>query len=394
VVGRVREIVFDGYYGRRNTGDDAFCVVAADVAHRRWGYQRVAFVGPHSDLPALPVPARGLFPDPPRFRGHGRFAPVPAMLRSRRVVHVGGSTLTHRLTRQRDEARLARAGLVELHAVGVSIGPFANREDGREVAATLRRFASVSVRDTASLERAAEIGLAGRVTSGFDVAVLLPRVLATPDRSDRPPDDTRPPVLGVSVCPDESLRGGDAARDRRRQASVRDLVAAVAERTGATVRILVFNDHPRWGDSDVSWQLAAALDGVSTVEQVHRSRDVRHLLDAVASCDAVVGTRLHSAIFAYACGVPFALVAYQRKCDDFAAEVGLPDPLVFPAHGPDPADVDTVAALLDSPGADLRARLTVDEARDRADAAFPDLPAANPRTTRPPTPAGKAGPIP
>lgn len=366
----IPRVVFDGYYGMRNAGDDAFCVVACHVAAGRWAVRTVSFVAAQSQLPITPVPARGIFPDPPRFRGHGRLAPVMRMLRSRRVVHVGGSTFMRPLTHHRDEMLLARANLLELHAVGVSVGPFRNSKDAARVARTLGTFRSITLRDTASLERLGELSPYIEAEVGFDVAVLLSEVPCVGSLRRRPVPGR--PLLGVSLCAHGAASGTEGDMEAQRYERTAAAVLEVVRRTGAAVRLLVFNDHSLWGDLEISLRLEAHLREATQVDVVVRGRDTRWLYDAVADCDALIATRLHSAVFAYACEVPFALVAYQQKGADFAREVGLPEELLYPAHGPDPADAaESLVSLLEG-AEELAPRLPLEVARRRARLSFPE----------------------
>jgi polysaccharide pyruvyl transferase WcaK-like protein len=358
-------LVLDGYYGMRNAGDDAFCVVAHRHAREVWETEHLYFTGRQSELPVSGPDVHGLVPDNVRVKGEVRARIMVAMLRSGRVVHVGGSTFMSSMTRHRDQMRLARRNLISLDAVGVSVGPFADRETGERVAAALRQFRSVTLRDTASAERLSEVdsGIASDVA--FDVGVLLAEDVDLPE----PPNDR--PVLGVSFCAHEALRGQDADVEAERFQRMVATVRRVATSSGCLIKLMVFNDHPIWGDVALTQQAAAELSDVSVVEIVKRTSDPRTLLSETASCTAVLATRLHHAVFAYSAGVPFAVVAYQAKGADFAAEVGLPDALVFAASGPAPAEAATVVEGLLSDPEPFRAQLPVSEAMVRARLAFP-----------------------
>ena len=43
----------------------------------------------------------------------------------------------------------------------------------------------------------------------------------------------------------------------------------------------------------------------------------------IGRCDAFISARLHGAIVAYLQGVPFTIIDYHPKCNDFADDVGL-----------------------------------------------------------------------
>ena len=370
---RRTSVTFDGYYGMRNAGDDAFCVVAARHARDTWGCQEVSFIARPSHLPALPAKVRALLPDEPRIRGHTRMAPLGPMVRHRTVVHVGGSTFMAPLTRHRDQARLSRLGCLDLHAVGVSVGPFPSDCDAAGIRQILTQFRSVSVRDSLSLQRVRDLLPEKQVRLGFDVAVLL-----DPTRPPRRQEDaaTRAePLIGVTVCAHEGERGGDVQTERRRFEQTLRTVEEVARATGSRVRIFVFNDHPRWGDHLLSAEMAARLS--MPTEVVVRERDTGRLLAAVAQCDAMVATRLHSSVFAYATGVPFIAVAYQEKGVEVTDEMGVPRDLVFGADGPDPGNaVPRLLELLDQGPA--KTLLPLEEARRRARGGFPAIVCGHP----------------
>jgi polysaccharide pyruvyl transferase WcaK-like protein len=370
-VRHTESVVFDGYYGMRNTGDDAFCLVGAHIATNRWGAKRVAFAGNNAELPVLGPNARGLYPDRSTVPGEIRLRSMASMVRSQHVVHLGGSTFMKPLTRHRDQTRLARVGAIDLRAVGVSIGPFRDGLSARAVAETLRHFKSISTRDTASAERLRDVAPDIDVTGAFDVAVLVRDLLDEPALTRAATSDSAP-VIGLSLCAHEAARDQGVEIELERHRRTVDAVQRAAVDLDASVRLLVFNDHPKWGDQAITEQARAKLAPVVPVEVVQRTRDPRDLFRAVASCDAVVATRLHAAIFAYTSGVPFAVVAYQAKGRDFAQEVGLADRFVVDAAGPDPDNgAELVRELLSGDGA-TQPRLSVATAVQRAYAAFPD----------------------
>ena len=372
----MHRLVAEGYYGMRNAGDDAFCLVTAALAPERWGVEKLAFVAPASRLPELPRPARCVLPDPPRFRGHARLAALGAKLRAHHVAHVGGSVMNTLTGRQRDENRLARLGLLTLHAVGVSAGPFASAEQGARTAAYLSRFTTLHLRDTASRERLEQVAPGLRPRVGFDVAVLLPELdfCRATVQAARSRDPSEFPVIGVSVCRDATLRGAPSESQRRRERSVVAVLRELATRQPVRYRFIVFNSHPAWGDDSLTRRTADALGEGAEVEVVPYTGDVRSTLGAVAGCDALLGTRLHSAIFAYACQVPFAVIAYRPKGADFAYEAGLPERFLFPAEGPPlGAGVEAMSELLQEGTAILDRMLPPRTARARASAGFDPL---------------------
>lgn len=326
-----RAAVLDGYFGMHNAGDDAFCLVAARLLPERLGFDRLAVVAAHDDLPILPPLAKGLLPTTPLARGHVRAATIAGKLRYRTVLHVGGSTLRRMNQRRRDEAGLQKTAHISCHALGVSVGPFRNRTDERQIREFLKRFGSISLRDRASYERSDAMSLDLPLRQAFDLAVLAP------DRVPCPlPRGTRSrPRLGVALRPFESIEGGNIETERVRVLRVLETLRAVAKLIDFELVLLAFNCHPTKGDVDLANMMADELEAVVPSSVVSYEGDVPSMLSAVAACDAVLAMRLHAGVFAYASGVPFAFINYHPKCQEFADSVGLPQSLAFASDGSD-----------------------------------------------------------
>lgn len=352
-----RSAVLEGYFGMRNAGDDAFCVVATSVLSERLGFARLAIVAAHEDLPILPALARGILPRPPRTRGHTRAATVAGKLRHRLVLHTGGSTLQRMNQRRCDEALLQRTGSISCHGLSVSVGPFRNTDDERSIREFLKRFHSISLRDAGSFERTDAMSLDVPLCRSFDLAVLAPGRLRSVTRCSQ----RSRPRLGVALRLFESVEGGSIEVEHRRILRTIGLLKAVAELVDYEPVLLAFNGHPSKGDVGLANLIADELKAVVPCTVESYEGDVASMLAAVASCDAVLAMRLHAGVFAYATGVPFAMIDYHPKCVEFGESVGLPPDLVFAGDGSDLADqAARMAKLLTDDGPSL---LSLDTAR-------------------------------
>ena len=159
----------------------------------------------------------------------------------------------------------------------------------------------------------------------------------------------------------ESFEGGSIETEHRRILRTIELLKAVAELVDYEPVLLAFNCHPSKGDVGLANLVADELktDVPCAVEAYEG--DVASMLVAVAACDAVLAMRLHAGVFAYATGVPFAIIDYHPKCVEFAESVGLPRDLVFAGDGSDLAEqAARIAELLDGDGPSL---LSLDTAR-------------------------------
>lgn len=337
-------IALDGYFGMGNAGDDAFCAVTAAIAAKHRKGVEVGVLAPAERLPMHASNLKALLPHSPRFRGHTRLASARAVSRATDVLHIGGSTLSRVNSHLADQARLRRLGFARLHAAAVGVGPFRSEGNAAAIKSLLEGFETVSVRDQASMDRLAEVGFRGTVNRVADVAVLVPELFDLPSPS---PADGRP-TLGVSVCGFEKLFGvGDPEDEDRRNDALVEIVRSVVTETNARVRMIVFNRNPRWGDDQLCAEFARRLADTAEVEVVSYTGDIVATFEAIGGCDALLGMRLHSAIFAYAIGVPFGIVSYHRKCSDFARDVGLADDLILPGTGIDRGRSRHIVSMLE-----------------------------------------------
>lgn len=341
-----RGVIFHGYYGQRNAGDDTFARVASKIAEDL-EVKRFGFTSPRAPWEELNIPGRAIYPDRARFPGHLRTRVLAATVAAGTSVFFGGSTIFQRQRALDDQMALVRIAHVRLHGCGISVGPFRTSEDEARVARYLTRFDTLSVRDRSSFERVASLAPGIELTQGFDPAVLLPEF----DRP-HPPLEKKSrgvkPIIGVSICGTET-RGGNPRADALRFDTVRSLVNRTALLTGAQVRLIVMNGHPKHGDASITAEFARRLDPAIDVEVVPYSPDTRVLIRAISECTAVVAMRLHAGIFGFATGVPVLFSAYHQKSVDFAEIAGYPKRVLT---NPDDAaaawrDHETLLAMLE-----------------------------------------------
>ena len=366
-------VLLDGYYGMGNAGDDAFCIISAAMAKTAWPGVRAGVLARPGLMPRLTDSLEPVLPARPRLRGQHRIQNILFAARSSHVAHIGGSTFFQRSRHAADQALLADLGLTRLHAVGVSIGPFARTEEATHIRDFLARFETISVRDLTSMEALSDLGLESRAVQAFDVAVLISEVpgLNVNYAEDRPGDG---PILGLSVCGFEKLLSAGPPEDEQlRNEQLIALLRKVAHSVNPIFRLIVFNGHATWGDRPLVNWFASQLGDFARVEVVDYTGDLGETLSALRGCDALLGMRLHSAIFSYALGIPFGMVAYHQKCSDFARYVGLPEDLLLPRVDINSDSADVVTRLLTDPQS-LRATFPLTDALRAARSAYEQLP--------------------
>ncbi|HET9065635.1 MAG TPA: polysaccharide pyruvyl transferase family protein [Gemmatimonadales bacterium] len=345
-------ILLYGYYGERNAGDDAFTTICANELVRR-GHRQIGVLG--SELPRVThLPARALY-----FRR--RFRGLSTRIEHARINHwlargaqivIGGGSLFRSSTSLIQLGRLLdRSPRAGHHALGVSVGPFRDRQAVQHCREVLERLDSIGVRDEVSLARAREIAPGANLRLTFDLAPLLSRWLAQPETEV--PAQTG--ALGVALC-------GPALSEQGYQAIHKSLWHWLHGRPDRSVVLLPFNTHPRKGDLAIHERLGRELRGVGEVEFYRYTGDPRAMWYRIGRLDCILAMRLHAAVFGYCTNRPVLIVPYEEKCHAWARMIGHRPELVVDAPALDVTDVDRVSSAL--PG--TVASLPISEAVSRA----------------------------
>lgn len=209
---------------------------------------------------------------------------------------------------------------ISFAAMGVSIGPFENQDDKERARDFLSDCLFVSVRDEASYQIAKEFDLPCPVFNAGDLAGLMPLLSGVKQKKA----NKNEPVIGVALCPYESIVGGDEQLENERNHALVNAVIESAVMIGASVEVFSLNNHLSFGDDmlaqDISSQLKAA--GINFKLIRHVDYGVVETWRRIANCSFFVSVRLHGAIAAYLNEIPFVLVEYHKKCTDFLDDIG------------------------------------------------------------------------
>jgi polysaccharide pyruvyl transferase WcaK-like protein/GT2 family glycosyltransferase len=229
------------------------------------------------------------------------------------AVMLGGGTLIGRelyldWLHRKDSPRRERI----VFGTGVADPEFwRRREPPRDWVDFLETCGLVGLRGPRSLEILRSWGYGGEATVVGDPALALtPRPDATqvPGRMVVSPAHTRGELWGSDDAP------------------VFAALADVVRTARAEGRDVVFLSCFPGDDRHIFEVMRSAGD--AELPYVAGYDDVDDALDLVASADIVVAERLHAAVLAAACGVPFAAIEYRPKVRDFAASLEVADLVV------------------------------------------------------------------
>jgi polysaccharide pyruvyl transferase CsaB len=332
--------LLEGYYGRRNLGDDLLLAVALAEVHRLDPGASFTVVSGRPEA----RPATASVKVVP---GGRRLETARQLLRHDVWLFGGGGLLQDQsplslpyLWRLGHWSVFARALGREVVLLGVGVGPLETK-DGRKAARRLLENASlVTVRDAESAELVRELVPGGgvEVTVTGDLAFL-----ARPERPLRGSKEGK--TLGVSLLPLKASVGGPLEEDLEMAAAVAKALRTLLE-AHPSLRLslieLFAGEAP--GDASVLRVLERTLPSDRVEYHVYEG-DVNAAIDRVGACHAFLGMRFHSCLLAHVLRVPCLMIAYHPKSVSLSRALAL-----------DPAAVMTPAELNDSD--ELGARLS------------------------------------
>lgn len=316
-------LLFTGYYGRLNTGDDVFGVICDWGARKYWGHEDLRFFGRNLPQRLDGSELKSGFRLRKKIKGQELLETMALGFGNSKIIYAGGS-IFHSEVRGLSKNALLKAyqalGVIELGAIGVSLGPFKNDEAKSSIKQYLSKFSFLALRDRRSYDIAMNMKLSIPIVESFDLAGLLPYIYPVVKK------ENSNPVLGISLCNYERyVNNGDLGNEKRRfdkiVGTIKLLIKIIPN---IELKIFVFNAHPIIGDHDISNALMLNIGSSIAIEKVAYSSNPNDMWNAVSSCDAVLATRLHAGVFACFSRTPYLQVEYHPKCSDFLEDINYP----------------------------------------------------------------------
>ncbi|MCU6708465.1 polysaccharide pyruvyl transferase CsaB [Paenibacillus sp. J5C_2022] len=337
----VFRIVISGYYGFRNSGDEAVLrsiLMALEAEGAARGVQIVPVV-----LSIDPAWTKKMYGVESVHRM--RPAEVLQAVRGSDGLISGGGSLLQDATSAKTIPYYA--GIMKLAQLlgkptfvyAQGIGPVNRRYMDPLIRHVMRRSSYVSVRDFASAELLSAMGVPqDRIEVVPDPVMGLP--LPDGSAAERGAAGT-PPVVGVSL-----RRWRQDGADMARAA---EALLALSHRRAVRLRFLPFHTPD---DREVSeWmmeRLRGRLGEGSSVELAAPGDDPQQMLLEVSRCDMLLGMRLHALIYAANQSVPMLGLSYDPKIDQFLQRIGL-SPIGTTESLDAERFADAACALLDNP---------------------------------------------
>ncbi|WP_435950467.1 polysaccharide pyruvyl transferase family protein [Psychrobacter sp. DM8] len=309
------DILFTGYYGQLNTGDDAFLEVSSWGAEKYWNKTRNIFLSRKKGLPVL---CKGIKGYPVTFPKTYHLQDRLLLATTDYLISAGGSTMSKELHSNSIKSiavkRKKNGSNIKIGGIGVSIGPFNTTKDEKSTVEYLKNIDFLAVRDQSSYDYVSSLNLPYDPVNAFDLAALLPKIYGV--KKIKPLSNDKK-VIGVSLCPFESIVNSSKIQNEYdRNNKTVELLKSLDDKENIHFKFFIINGHSIVGDTQLTYEIINRASPKS-YEIVSYNRQTRVIWNEVASCDFIVSTRLHAAIFACFSSVPFILNEYHRKCGDF-----------------------------------------------------------------------------
>ncbi|NVK53868.1 MAG: polysaccharide pyruvyl transferase family protein [Flavobacteriaceae bacterium] len=319
-----KEVIFQGYYGFKNAGDDSFVEVSSWGSKRFWGFEKATYIG--KELPEVRGEIRKVNSSNNLLLNH--LNNIQIITNSHALISAGGS-IFHSIPHLLNLKNLARfkkklnSNFI-LGAIGVSIGPFKSPKEEKVIINQLSCYDFISVRDKASFNLLSEYQLPFKPILSFDLAALQPTIYDY-DYSNKDASN----IVGLSICPFESFFvDEDSSLEYKRGNYYFEVCKEIYNNNNSVEFIIyVFNGNSKVGDAFWSiWLFNKLKDfGIGKVYLENYDFNVFSFWKKVVRCDVMLATRLHAGIYACFADIPFFLVEYHKKCSDFLDTIGFED---------------------------------------------------------------------
>ncbi len=171
------DILFTGFYGFKNSGDDAFVEACSWGAHNFWNKNNIRFISNKQNLPDTIISVKGYpFSIPKTYGFQSQFL----LQNTDYLISGGGSTIHSKMRADNIKNQAIRLkkkdNNIKVGGIGVSVGPFKSVEDEQAIKNYLKSIDFLAVRDQTSFDYLSSLDLPYEPVNAFDLAALLPEI--------------------------------------------------------------------------------------------------------------------------------------------------------------------------------------------------------------------------
>jgi polysaccharide pyruvyl transferase WcaK-like protein len=318
----MNKILFSGYYGHDNFGDDMFVLISNLSSIKFWKNTNTKFFsknGPEIDS----VKINYTLPSKNKFKGYIKLKSYLEILKCDIFILSGGSIL-HTKPNFFDPMRavyfLSYLNLLKIGAIGISIGPFKTKEDEEYIQKILKNFKFLGLRDKNSFNFVNKLDLKCKPFLASDLAFTLPSVSEKKNDST----DNKEMIIGISLCHFETYSNGDLSNEKNREEKIYKVLLSLSTNKNIKFRFFIINGNKKNGDSQITYEFIDKLDlDKNNYEVIEYSKNPIQIYNKIKECKMMLTIRLHGAIFSAVANIPSLLIEYHRKCSDYLDDIGI-----------------------------------------------------------------------
>lgn len=320
------KINIQGYYGKKNTGDDA--LISSVVFGIEERVKEVDYYISSTLELVLPVEGKRVsyLSNKQRFRGHQRLQILFQELICDWTLYGGGSLINDSsgidfLKRMLRTVKIKKLLGHKVGMLGIGIGPL-NSIKAKEIASKIiSQLDFIAVRDRASAELCKSLARTEPVVAD-DLAMLMLKSTAFNQESRivRVPGKK---VLGISLCHYDRYLGENIENDETRMEKFLTALKGLHFQYKCDFALFEFNGNELFGDGPLMDVLTRELKPLANVYCLPYVNNPAQVLKDVGQCDAFLAMRLHSAIFSCLSRIPVVMIDYHPKCRAFSRQIKL-----------------------------------------------------------------------
>ncbi len=318
-----KKILFSGYYGFDNLGDDMFGLVSVWGAKKYWSNNNTALLS-GKGAKSENIDISFVLPSEQKYKINRILKSYLEVLKTNFLILSGGSILSARLNPFSPRGfmyLLSKVKLLKVGAIGVSVGPFKSEDDYKYIKSVLKNFKFLVLRDKMSYNISCGMDLPYTPILAADLAFMLPRIKGISLSKNK---NNIKKIIGISLCHYERYVGRNIDNEKRREDTIYTVLNELKKDKNIMFRFFVINGNRLTGDLELTQSMIKQLSlETKQYELISYSSHTLEVFDLIDACDLMYSTRLHGAIFAAAANVPSLLVEYHQKCTDYLDDIGI-----------------------------------------------------------------------
>ncbi|PFA34902.1 hypothetical protein COI88_23410 [Bacillus cereus] len=324
----VKKILLRGYYGYKNSGDDALFysivqkiierenveinVLSRACLHYPESVKNINFKKPTNTNILMGILKNNIliFGGGSQLQDYGKKKMVLGLFKTYCIVSL---------------SKLLRRKVIYL---GISIGPLETSLGINISKKILKKSDYIVVRDKSSFEF-----LENNKISNDKICLLPDLAISLIDNINIEKEkNSGEIILGINLLPFMSVIRNDLNREKEIINIISVSINKLMEKNKSMqIRLYSFQEDEFINDFYILQELANNIKG--NVEIIRYQSNPVKVLEGLSECNRFIGMRLHSSIFAYSCEIPQIILSYHPKCEGFAKSVGYNENQIIDING-------------------------------------------------------------